>query len=62
MVEYLDFLNSRARLAFTKLRQAFVKAPIIHNFNLKRYIQIEIDILSYTIIEVFSQLTLEDLG
>ena len=29
----LDFLTLGARLAFTKLRQAFVKALILHHFD-----------------------------
>ena len=35
-----DFLTPGARLAFTKLRQAFVKAPILHHFDPKRHIQL----------------------
>ena len=33
-----DFFTTRARLAFTKLRQVFVKAPILYYFDLKHYI------------------------
>ena len=33
-----DFLTPKARLAFTKLRQVFVKAPIFDHFDLKRHI------------------------
>ena len=40
-----DFFTLRARLAFTKLRQAFVKAPILYQFNLEYHIWIEIDAL-----------------
>ena len=32
------FLISGAKKAFTKLRKAFVKAPILNYFNLERYI------------------------
>ena len=57
-----DFLTAGARLAFTKLRQAFVKAPILHHFDPECHIRVETDALSYTIGEVFSQLILDDLG
>ena len=57
-----DFLTPRAKLAFTKLRQVFLKAPILHYFDLKLHIRIEIDVSSYAIGEVFSQLTLDNLG
>ena len=33
-----DFLTPEARLAFTKLRQAFVKAPILHHFDPEHHI------------------------
>ena len=51
-----------ARLVFTKLRQAFLKALIFHYFNSKYHIWIEIDVSGYIIDEVLSQLTLDDLG
>ena len=57
-----DFLIPGAKLAFTKLRQAFFKAPILHHFNPERHIQIETDASGYTIGGVLSQLTLDDLG
>ena len=57
-----DFLIPGAKLAFTKLRQAFLKAPILHHFDLERHIRIETDVLSYAIGGVLSQLTLDDLG
>ena len=34
----LDFLIPGAKLTFTKLRQAFVKAPILYHFNPERHI------------------------
>ena len=37
----LDFFILEARLAFTELKQVFVKASIFHHFNLKRHIWIE---------------------
>ena len=57
-----DFFTPKAKLAFTKLRQAFVKAPILHHFNPKRHIRIETDISGYAIGRVLSQLILDDLG
>ena len=33
-----DFFTPEARLAFTELRQAFVKALILHHFNLEYHI------------------------
>ena len=56
-----DFLTPEAKLAFIDLRQAFVKAPILHHFDLECHIQIEIDVPSYIIGRVFSQLTSDDL-
>ena len=55
------FLTSEARKTFTKLRQAFIRAPILHHFNSKRHIRIETDTSGYAIGGVFSQLTLDDL-
>ena len=58
----LDFLTLRARLAFTKIRQAFVKFPIFHYFDLEYHIRVKIDATSYAIGRLFNQLTLDDLG
>ena len=58
----LDFFTPGAKLAFTKLRQAFFKAPILHHFDPERHIRIETDTSSYAIGGVLSQLTLDDLG
>ena len=52
-----DFLTPKARLAFTQLRQAFVKAPIFHHFNPKSHIRIETDASGYAIGGVLSQLS-----
>ena len=57
----LDFLILGAKLAFTELSQAFLKALILHHFDPERYIQIETDVLGYAIGEVLSQLTLNNL-
>ena len=54
----LDFLTPGARLAFTKLKQMFVKALILHHFNLERHIRIETDASGYAIGGVLNQLTL----
>ena len=57
-----DFLTSGARKAFTELRQAFIKAPILHHFDLKCHIRVETDASGYAIGGVLSQLTSDDLG
>ena len=58
----IDFLIPKAKLVFTKLRQAFVKAPILHHFDLERHIRIETDASSYIIGDILNQLTSDDLG
>ena len=50
----LDFLTSGTKLVFSKLRQTFLKAPILYYFDLKRHIRIETDALGYAISGVFS--------
>ena len=57
-----DFFTFGAKLAFTKLRQAFLKASILYHFNPKCHIWIKTDISGYTIGEVLNQLTSNDLG
>lgn len=54
------FLNFKARLVLTKLKQVFVKASIFYYFNSKCHIQISIDESSYTISEVLCKLTSND--
>ena len=61
-VRSLDFLTPGAKLAFTKLRQAFFKASILHYFDPERHIRIETDASGYAIGGVLSQLTSDDLG
>ena len=61
-VRSLDFLTPGAKLAFTKLRQAFIKAPILHYFDPEHHIQVETDVSGYTIGGVLSQLTSDNLG
>ena len=58
-VEPLDFLTPGAKPAFTKLRQAFLKASILHHFNPERHFRIETDVSGYAIGRILSQLTLE---
>ena len=53
-VGFSDFLTPRAKLSFTKLRQAFFKAPILYYFNPKCHIRIETDISGYALGEVLS--------
>ncbi len=55
------FLTPKARKTFTKLRQAFVKAPILNHFDPECHIQIETDASGYAICGIFNQLTLDDL-
>ncbi len=55
-----SFFTADARRAFTKLRQAFLKASILNHFDPERYIRIETDTSSYTISGILSQLTLDD--
>ena len=50
----IGFFTPETRLAFTQLRQAFVKAPILYYFDPESHIRIEIDILSYAIRAVLS--------
>ena len=56
------FLTTNGRTAFTKSRQAFIEALILNHFNPERHISIQMDALGYAISEIFSQLTLDDLG
>ena len=56
------FLIVDTRRAFTKLRQAFIKALILNYFDLERHIQIGTDASGYTISGIISQLTSESLG
>ena len=58
----LDFLILRARLVFTKLRQAFVRALILYYFDPECYIQIKTNALCYAIDGVFSQLISDNLS
>ena len=57
-----NFFTPRTKLAFTKLRQAFIKALILHHFDPKHYIRIETDASGYAIGGVLNQLTLDNLS
>ena len=50
------FFTPEARLAFTQLRQAFVKAPILYHFDPKNYIRIKTNASGYAIGGILSQL------
>ena len=41
MIRSSDFLTFGAKLVFIKLRQAFLKAPILHQIDPERHIRIE---------------------
>ncbi len=56
------FLIFETKKAFIKLRQAFVKAPILNHFDLEYDICNEIHIFGYVISRILSQLTLDNLG
>ena len=51
-----DFFTLGVKLAFIKLRQAFVKAPILYHFDPNRHMRIETDVSGYAIDKVLSQL------
>ena len=49
-----SFLIPKAKESFTKLRQAFVKVPILNHFDPEHYIQIETDASGYAISAILS--------
>ena len=55
------FLTSEARKAFNHLKQAFIEAPILRDFDPERHIRIETDASGYAIGGVLSQLTSDQL-
>ena len=57
-IEKPNFLTLNAKKVFNHLQLAFVKAPILQNFDLKSHIQIKTDASGYTIDKVLSQLKL----
>ena len=58
----LGFLTSGARMAFTKLRQVFIKSLIFHHFDLERHIWVETNVSGYAIGGIFSQLISDNSG
>lgn len=46
---------------FIYLQKTFIKAPIFHHFKQQCFIWIETDALTYVIIKLFSQITLDQL-
>ena len=58
-VDDSTFLTPEAKLAFSRLRQAFTKAPILHHFDPEHYIRTETNASGYAIGSILSQLTPE---
>ena len=58
----LGFLTAGAKMAFTELRQAFIKALILHHFDPEHHIWVETDASGYATSGVLSQLTSDDSG
>ena len=56
------YLTPDTKRAFTQLRQAFTKAPILRHFDPECHIRIEIDASGYAIGGVLSQLTSDNSG
>ena len=61
-VGFLDLLTLGAKLAFSKLKQGFFKALILHHLDQECHIQIETDVSNYAIGGVFSLPTSNNLG
>ena len=57
----MDYLAPETKLAFTELRQAFLKASILHHFEPEYHMRIETDVSGYAIGRVLNQLILDDL-
>ena len=60
--EATGYLTHGVKQAFTQLRQAFTKAPILQHFDPECHIRIETDVSGYVMSGILSQLTLENLG
>ncbi len=54
-----DFLTSRAKKAFIYLQKPFIKALILHHFDMEYYFLIETNALGYAIGKVLSRITLD---
>ena len=57
--KYPAFLTANARQTFIRLRLAFTEELILSHFDLEHYIRIEMDVSSYAISGILSQLTLD---
>lgn len=55
----IRYLTIKARETFINLRQIFIKALILQNFDPKYYILIKTNALGYTISKVLSQLNFD---
>ena len=58
-IDNSHFLTPETELAFSRLKQAFTDASILHHFDPERYIRIETDAFGYAIGDILSQLTPE---
>lgn len=52
-----NFFTSKAKLALTRLREAFTNASILHDFLPEQYIGIKTDASAYVINGILSQFT-----
>ena len=52
-----SILTTEAKLAFLRLKHAFIEVPILHHFDPEQYIWIETDVSGYAIVGILSQLT-----
>ena len=57
----MEFFSLRVKKAFIYLQKAFIKASILHYFDLEHYIHIETNTLEYAINDIRSQMTLDQL-
>lgn len=53
------FFTTKAKLAFTQLKQAFTKTFILYYFDLKCHIYIKMDIFRFINCEILSQMKLD---
>ena len=58
-VEEFSYLTLNTRWAFIQLRQAFIKTPILQDFDTEHYIRIKTDAFGYAISSILSQMILE---
>lgn len=56
------FLTPVTRLAFARLEQVFIKAPILYHFDLESHVWVETDISGYAISWILSRLILDKFG